>query len=65
MARIRIIQRRSLIGRPGDQRRTVRALGLRRIGHSVVHDDTPEIRGMAFKVRHIVEVTPEVEEATS
>lgn len=56
MAQIRVTQRRSLIGRPGDQRRTVRALGLRRIGHSVVHDDTPSIRGMVFKVRHLVEV---------
>lgn len=56
MARIRVTQRRSLIGRPQDQRRTVRALGLKRIGHSVVHDNTPSVRGMVFKVSHLVEV---------
>lgn len=56
MAQIRVTQRRSLIGRPQDQRRTVRALGLRRIGHSVVHDNTPSVRGMVFKVRHLVEI---------
>ena len=62
MARIRVTQRRSLIGRPADQRSTVRRLGLRKIGHSVVHDDSPAVRGMTFKVRHLVEVTPVDEE---
>jgi large subunit ribosomal protein L30 len=59
MTKIRVIQRRSPIGRPGDQRRTLRALGLRRIGHSVVHEDTPSVRGMVFKVQHLVEVRAE------
>jgi large subunit ribosomal protein L30 len=58
MARIRVTQVRSLIGWPGDQRRTVRALGLRKIGHSVLHEDTPDVRGMVFKVKHIVRVEP-------
>lgn len=58
MSRIKVTQVRSLIGRPGDQRRTVRALGLRRIGHSALHEDTPSVRGMVFKVRHLVEVAP-------
>ncbi|HVL81110.1 MAG TPA: 50S ribosomal protein L30 [Actinomycetota bacterium] len=57
MARIRLTQVRSLIGRPADQRDTVRRLGLRKIGHSVVHEDSPSVRGMAFKVRHLIEVT--------
>lgn len=58
MAQVRVTQTRSLIGCPQDQRRTVRALGLRRIGHSVLQEDTPSIQGMLFKVRHLVEVAP-------
>jgi large subunit ribosomal protein L30 len=38
------------------QRATVRALGLRRMQQTVVHDDTPQIRGMVFKVRHLLKV---------
>jgi large subunit ribosomal protein L30 len=56
VSRIRITQRRSIIRRPPDQKGTMRALGLRRIGHSVTHEDTPVIRGMIFKVKHLVEV---------
>lgn len=56
MAELRITQRRSAIGSPPDQRRTIKALGLRRIGHTVVRKDTPDTRGMVFKVRHLVEV---------
>ena len=56
MARLKVIQRRSVIDRPRDQKATVRALGLRRIGHSVIKEDRPEIRGMIAKVSHLVEV---------
>jgi large subunit ribosomal protein L30 len=56
MADLKITQRRSTIGRPPEQRRTIHALGLRRIGHSVVRPDNPSIRGMVFSVQHIVEV---------
>jgi len=56
MARLSITQVRSLIGSKEDQRRTVRALGLRRIRHTVVQPDRPEIRGMIAKVSHLVEV---------
>lgn len=52
--RIKLI--RSTIGRPGDQERTVKALGLRRLHHTVERPDTPSIRGMVTKVRHLVEV---------
>lgn len=52
---LRITQVRSLIGRPADQRATVRSLGLRRIRHTVVQPDRPEIRGMLRKVPHLVE----------
>lgn len=58
MTKIKLTQKRSVIGRPPSQRRTLRALGLRRIGHSVVHDDSPSIRGMVTVVRHLVEVDP-------
>jgi large subunit ribosomal protein L30 len=53
---IRITQVRSLIGRPPAQRRTVRALGLKRIRHTVTQPDRPEIRGMINKVSHLVQV---------
>lgn len=56
--KIRVTLVRSLIGRPSKQRRTIRALGLKRINHSVIHRDTPEIRGMVRKVTHLVRVDP-------
>lgn len=49
--------------RPDDQQATVRALGLRRIRDVVVHEDTPQIRGMINKVDHLVEVEEVNEEA--
>ena len=55
--KIRIKQVRSGIGRLGTHRRTLRALGIRRHQQSVVHNDSPAIRGMIRKVRHMVEVT--------
>jgi large subunit ribosomal protein L30 len=53
---IEITQVRSLIGSQQGQRRTVRALGLRKIRHTVTQPDRPEIRGMIAKVAHLVEV---------
>ena len=53
---LRITQIKSTIGTPEDQKRTVKALGLKRIGHSVEQADTPVIRGMVFKVKHLVKV---------
>lgn len=55
-SKLRITWKRSGIGQRQDQRRTVRALGLRRLGQTVEHDDTPTIRGMVHKVRHLVQV---------
>ncbi len=58
MARkLRIRYVKSSSGHKEDQGATVRALGLRKLQHTVEHDDTPQIRGMVFKVRHLVEVT--------
>ena len=56
MARLRITWKKSAIGYHRDQKATIRKLGLRRLNHSVEHDDTPTIRGMAFKVKHLVTV---------
>jgi len=57
MARkLKITQTKSAGGHPKDQGATVRALGIRRMQQAVVHTDTPQIRGMVFKVRHLVKV---------
>jgi large subunit ribosomal protein L30 len=56
MGKLRITQRRSLNGVRASQRATVRALGLRRIGHSVEVEDNPQLRGMVHRIRHLVEV---------
>lgn len=53
---IRITQVRSAIGCPQDQKDTVRALGIKRLHHTVEKPDTPAVRGMITKVRHLVEV---------
>jgi large subunit ribosomal protein L30 len=55
MAKLQITLKKSPIGRPEDQRVTVRTLGLRKLNQSVVHNDTPQIRGMINKVSHLVE----------
>ncbi|OPX30909.1 MAG: 50S ribosomal protein L30 [Candidatus Latescibacteria bacterium 4484_181] len=51
-----ITQKRSAIGRPKSQRLTLKALGIKRLSQTVVHRDTPQIRGMIEKIRHLVEV---------
>ena len=54
--KLKITQTKSASGHPEDQRATVRALGIRHMQQTVVHKDTPQIRGMVFKVRHLVQV---------
>ena len=54
--KIKITQVRSAIDRPFKQKRTIEALGLKRLHHTVEHDDTPQIRGMISKVNHLVQV---------
>ena len=61
MSPLRITQTKSVIGSLSNHKRTVRALGLKRIRDSRVHNDTPQVRGMIHKVRHLVKVE-EVEE---
>lgn len=58
-SRLKVTLKRGLVGVPPDQRGTIRALGLKRIGQTVEKEDRPEIRGMVFKVRHLVEVEEE------
>ena len=60
MAKIRVTWVRSYIACPERQRRTIRALGLHRLNHSVVHEDSLCVRGMINKVRHLVKVEEEV-----
>lgn len=54
--RLKITQIRSGIGRPAPHRATLRALGLRRHQQTVIHDDTPGIRGMIRKIPHLLRV---------
>lgn len=56
MSKLKITLTRSLIGRPEDQRATVKALGLKKTNTFVKQDDTPVIRGMVRKVEHLVTV---------
>lgn len=56
MAKIRVTWERSGINQKEDQKRTIRALGLRKLGQTVEHDDNRTIRGMILKVRHLVTV---------
>jgi large subunit ribosomal protein L30 len=54
--RLKVTQVRSAIGRIEEQKRTIKALGIRKRGRSAVHDDTPAVRGMIRAVRHLVTV---------
>jgi large subunit ribosomal protein L30 len=54
MAKLRITYTKSTIGYSKDQKATVRSLGLRKLNSTAIHEDTPAIRGMIFKVRHLV-----------
>lgn len=57
MAQIKITQIKSRINAPAVQKRTLDALGLKKMNHSVVKEDTPSVIGMVNKVRHLVKVT--------
>ena len=56
MAKIRVTQVKSKIGRPERQKRTILALGLKKINHSVEHETTPQVLGMVKKVAHLLKV---------
>jgi large subunit ribosomal protein L30 len=56
MAKLKITQTKSVISEKQNQRDTLRTLGLKKIGQSVVRDDRPEVRGMIRTVNHLVAV---------
>ncbi len=56
MAQLKVTQLKSDIGGKQNQRDTLRSLGLKRIGDTVVKEDRPEIRGMVYAVRHLIKV---------
>jgi len=58
VARLQITWVKSFIGYAKDQRQTIRALGLHRLNQTVEHEDSPVVRGMIQKVRHLVQVEP-------
>lgn len=60
MAKIAITQIKSRINAPACQKRTLDALGLHKMHHTVVVEDTPSIRGMVKAVHHLVKVEPAV-----
>jgi large subunit ribosomal protein L30 len=62
MAILRIKYVRSAIGYPQDQKDTIRALGLRKLQHTVEHNDNPAVRGMIRKVIHLVQVEEVIHE---
>jgi large subunit ribosomal protein L30 len=54
--KLKITQTQSIIDRIEPQKRTIRALGLGRPNYTVIHEDSPQIRGMLQKVKHLVKV---------
>ncbi len=56
MAKIKVTKVKSAINRTKNQKRTLEALGLKKIGQTVEHEDTPNILGMINKVNHLVSV---------
>tara|TARA_Y100001954_G_C15591722_1_gene493579 strand:- start:412 stop:588 length:177 start_codon:yes stop_codon:yes gene_type:complete len=56
MEKIKIAQVKSKIGRPKDQKKTLEALGLKKINSVVEHNSTPQIMGMVNKVKHLIKI---------
>ena len=56
MSKVKIKQTRSKINRPVDQKRTLEALGLKKIGQVVEHEITPSVEGMINKVKHLITI---------
>lgn len=61
MGKLVITQVRSAIGRKMDQKKTLVALGITKMGMCVIHDDTPQIRGMVNKIVHLLTVSEQAE----
>ena len=56
MSQLKVTQLKSIIGEKPGTRETLRSLGLKRIGHTVIKEDRPEIRGMVRTVTHLISV---------
>lgn len=56
MAKIKVTKVKSAINRTQNQKRTLEALGLKKIGQTIEHEDTPNILGMVNKVKHLVSI---------
>lgn len=56
MAKLKVTLTKSTIGRKKDHIATVNALGLKKIGNSVVHEDTPQVKGMINKVSYLLTI---------
>ena len=56
MGKIKITWKRSSIGYADNQKRTIKALGLKRLNHHVEHDASPSVLGMVQKVKHLVDI---------
>jgi large subunit ribosomal protein L30 len=56
VSKLRVTQVKSRNGAKENQRETLRSLGLRKIGQTVEHEDTPQLRGMVYAVAHLVKV---------
>ena len=56
MEKIKIVQVKSKIGRPKVQKKTLEALGLKKINSVVVHNSTPQIMGMINKIKHLIKI---------
>lgn len=68
MSKLLITYKKSSIGYSKAQKQTIRSLGLRKLNQKVIQPDTPAVRGMVFKVRHLVvveEIDDEVQNETS
>ena len=61
-AKLKITQHKSAIGYEQSQRETIRSLGFKRLNQSVIKEDSPVVRGMIHKVKHLVKVEPVTEE---
>lgn len=59
MSKLRITWKRSTVGRPPRQERVIAALGLHKLNDTVIHNDTPQIRGMVNKISHLLEWSEE------
>ncbi len=55
LSKIKVTQIKSVINRHNKQKNTIKALGLHKINHSVIHNATPQILGMVNKVKHLVQ----------